>query len=72
MTMNLIKFKPCKKCASIRHRIIPYGHIDDYKRITYRISCPDCGYATKEKNTLEEAADAWNYPSSKWTYRKIL
>lgn len=66
-----IEFRPCKKCASIRHRIIPYGHIDDYRRITYRISCPDCGYATKEKDTLQEAAYAWNYLSAKLTFRKI-
>lgn len=67
-----MEIKPCKRCGSIRYRVIPYGHFDDWKRVTYRISCPDCGYVTKEKRTIQEAVNAWNYPSSKETYKKIL
>lgn len=49
----------CKKCGYDKARIIRYGHFDG-RSITYRISCPQCGYCTKEKDTLKEAEDAWN------------
>lgn len=70
--MAPIEFSPCKRCSSFRHRIIPYRNTNGFERITYRITCPNCGYATKEKDTLEEAVYAWNYPSAKSTFKKIL
>lgn len=53
------KLKPCKKCGYKRGRVIPYGYFQSDK-ITYRISCPRCGYCTKEKVLVSEAIDAWN------------
>lgn len=50
---------PCKKCGYDTGRIIPYGHFQS-NQTTYRISCPKCGYCTKEKETVEEATEAWN------------
>lgn len=49
----------CKKCGWEHSRVIPYGHLD-HSVTTYRVSCPRCGYCTKEKNTREEAIGAWN------------
>ena len=51
---------PCKKCGHQPGRKIRYGHFSSNKE-TYRISCPACGYCTKEKDTFEEAIAAWNY-----------
>lgn len=51
---------PCKKCRHYPGRKIRYGHFGTTKD-TYRISCPACSYCTKEKNTLKEAIDAWNF-----------
>jgi hypothetical protein len=50
---------PCKKCGYNNGRIVPYGHFQS-NQTTYRISCPKCSYCTKEKETVEEAAEAWN------------
>lgn len=57
--MSNFTLMPCKKCGYNRGRRIPYGHFQS-DAITYRISCPKCGYCTKEKETLEEAIKAWN------------
>ena len=50
---------PCKKCNHSPGRIITYGHLTP-RIFTYRISCPKCGYCTKEKETVDEAIVAWN------------
>ena len=52
---------PCKRCGYDRPRLITYGHIDA-NRYTYRITCPNCSYCTKEKDTAEQAINAWNRP----------
>ena len=49
----------CKKCGWEHFRVTPYGHLD-HNITTYRVSCPRCGYCTKEKDTREEAIGAWN------------
>lgn len=59
MKVNIFTLMPCKKCGYNHSRIIPYGHFQS-NQITYRISCPKCSYCTKEKATVEEAAEAWN------------
>lgn len=59
-----IELKSCKKCGYPHGRCINYGHAFSNK-ITYRISCPQCSYCTKEKDTLQEAVDAWNYRNRK-------
>lgn len=57
---------PCKKCGKTNGRVIRYASdhpviaLAQRKKSTYRISCPNCGYATKEKQTIEEADHAWN------------
>lgn len=51
--------KPCKRCGYDHGSIIPYGHFQS-NQTTYRISCPRCSYCTKEKETVEDAAEAWN------------
>ena len=58
--MKNMELKPCKKCGHLHGRRINYGHAFSNK-ITYRITCPQCSYCTKEKDTLQEAIDAWNY-----------
>lgn len=50
---------PCKKCGYAPGRRITYGHFFGRKS-TYRISCPSCSYCTKEKQTKQEAEEAWN------------
>lgn len=55
----MIKLLPCKKCNH-RGRVIRYGHCGS-TNITYRISCPNCSYCTKEKDTEIEARFAWNF-----------
>lgn len=50
---------PCKKCGHIYGRLIIYGHADKSPD-TYRISCPKCGYCTKEKKVITNAYAAWN------------
>lgn len=54
-----MELKPCKKCGYPHGRCINYGHFGNNKT-TYRISCPSCGYCTKEKDKIQEAVDAWN------------
>ena len=54
-----MKLKPCKKCGYVHGRRIDYGYAFSNKT-TYRITCPKCSYCTKEKNSLQEAIDAWN------------
>lgn len=49
----------CKKCGWNRPRLIVYGHFNTPEN-TYRITCPKCSYCTKEKQTKEEAINAWN------------
>ena len=49
----------CKKCGWNRPRLIVYGHFNSTAD-TYRITCPRCSYCTKEKQTKEEAINAWN------------
>ena len=49
----------CKKCGWNRPRLIVYGHVYTPEN-TYRITCPRCSYCTKEKQTKEEAINAWN------------
>ncbi len=51
--------KPCKKCNWERPRQIRYGHLQG-RPDTYRITCPNCSYCTKEKTALSEAIEAWN------------
>lgn len=57
--MESFEFKPCKKCGYTNHRKIRYGHFEG-ESDTFRITCPNCSYQTKEKPTLDEARDAWN------------
>ncbi len=59
--MKNMELKPCKKCGYLHgRRINYYGHAFSNKK-TYRITCPQCSYCTKEKDSLQEAIDAWNY-----------
>lgn len=55
----MINYYCCKKCGWNKPRLIVYGHFNSVKD-TYRISCPICSYCTKEKQTREEAINAWN------------
>lgn len=57
---NNIELQACKKCGYPYGRRINYGHAFNNKT-TYRITCPRCSYCTKEKDTIQEAVDAWNY-----------
>lgn len=51
---------PCKRCGrNFTHRLIIYSHLS-FNNKTYRLSCINCGYCTKEKNTEEEARKAWD------------
>ena len=50
---------PCKKCGHPYGRLIVYGHIDG-RPYTYRITCPNCSYCTKEKEYQYQAYGAWN------------
>lgn len=60
--MSLLKqIKPCKKCGYVHARHIRYKHAG-FGHYTHRISCPFCGYCTNEKDSLEEACNAWNTP----------
>ena len=43
-------YLPCKKCGYEKPRRINYAH-----NLGYRCSCAKCGYATKLKQTYEEA-----------------
>lgn len=52
-------YKPCKKCGNEIPNRIRYGHFGGGPD-TFRCTCSDCGYQTKEKPTLQEAVDAWN------------
>ena len=52
--------KPCKKCNWERPWQIRYGHLLQGRPDTYRITCPNCSYCTKEKTALSEAIEAWN------------
>ena len=46
---------PCKRCG------YPHGRIINYAlKNTSRISCPNCGYCTKEKSNEQDAVNAWN------------
>lgn len=58
--LDMIEMLSCKKCNH-RGRIIRYGHFNEPNKTTYRISCPNCSYSTKEKNTKQEALFAWNF-----------
>ena len=51
--------KPCKKCNWERPRKIRYGHLQG-RPDTYRITCTNCSYCTKEKSSMSEAIEAWN------------
>ena len=51
--------KPCKKCGWERPRKIRYWHLQG-RPATYRITCPNCSYCTKEKSSMSEAIEAWN------------
>ena len=51
--------KPCKKCKWEHPREIRYGHLQG-RQDTYRITCPNCSYCTKEKSSMSEAIEAWN------------
>ena len=46
---------PCKKCGKAKGRIIKYA--TDCK---YIVSCSNCGYSTKKKDTRELSVIAWN------------
>lgn len=55
----MAELKPCKKCGYGHGRVITYGHFRSAQN-TYRVSCPQCSYCTKEKQSREEAVEAWN------------
>ena len=52
---------PCKKCGYEFPRFITYWHVFPNPG-TYRISCPNCNYRTREKKTELDAEEAWNKP----------
>ena len=53
------ELKPCKKCGWEHPRRIRYGNFKGHPD-TYRITCPNCSYCTKEKLSMSEAIEAWN------------
>lgn len=57
----MAKLAPCKKCGYNLPMVIIYGHTFPNPD-TYRISCPNCSYCTREKKTELEAEEAWNKP----------
>ena len=57
---QLFSILPCKKCGNSFGRLIMYGYYNNPSLTTYRISCPKCGYCTKEKETRYDAWMAWN------------
>jgi hypothetical protein len=52
---QLFSILPCKKCGNSFGRLIMYGYYNNPSLTTYRISCPKCGYCTKEKRTQHDA-----------------
>lgn len=59
------KLAPCKKCGATPGRIVLYSWAK------CRCTCPNCGYATKLKDSMDDAIFAWNQqPYSKSTQGK--
>ena len=57
--MTMSELKPCKKCGWEHPREIRYGHLQG-RPDTYRTTCPNCSYCTKEKLSMSEAVEAWH------------
>lgn len=48
----------CKKCQCYYAEPQKIFHADG--RITYRVGCPECGYMTEEKDSINESIEEWN------------